>query len=332
MVFHKAPAFRRICAAALCLWGAAAAQAGSFSIGNFTQVKLEYQYTDYFNYAYPSPILFEYPGHEYRQPLPYIADFPENRVLGRVSQGLGINDVLQVKYQYSQLDEATNQELFNAKYTRNVTDNTEAHVSGQVTRGTGGFLGRMIEAGGKVDFAGFTLADVSYGYYYNTVDSLPGSSDAHSLELKLRQSVSRSTALQVKYGYYFVDGDQGDFFSNTLTFWVSQYLPTKTAVHAEWRENWNGMQYRAWSPSLEVDQYLSWGTILTLRGRYYRGLPKDPVQLETITGDYFESWSLSGLLSHRLFAETTVMVKYRYYWSDEDIEMNTYLLALEHIL
>ncbi len=313
------------------------ASAGPLSIGNFTQVKAEYQYTDYNDYTYPSPIFFEYgaSGHDYRQPAPYIVDFPENRALIRVTQGLGINDAIFVKYQYSQLDPVEDkwQDLFNLKYERNLSAATTAHVSGQLTRGSGSFTGKMVEIGGKVDWAGFVLLDCKYGYYSNTVDTGGGlTSDAHSLEVKVRQSVGKTTALQVKYGYYFAGGEAADFFSNTLSFWISQYLPTKTAVHLEWREHWNGKHYRAWSPSIEVDQYLKWDTILTLRARYYHGIPTDPTQLEMIGGNFFESYSLSGLLSHQLFAETKVMLKYRHYWSDEDIRMNTYLIGLEHIL
>jgi hypothetical protein len=69
-----------------------------------------------------------------------------------------------------------------------------------------------------------------------------------------------------------------------------------------------------------------------VRARYYRGIPEDPIQLAALKGGKFNSWSFSGILSHQLFAETIVMLKYRYYWSDQDIEMNTYLLGLQYIL
>jgi len=307
--------------------------AGPWSIGNFTQVKLEYQYTDYLDYTYPSPILFEYPNQDYRQPVPYIADFPENRALAKVSQGFGINGVLHTKYQYSDLDRNKWQQLFNLKYVRNLSSSTEAHVAGQITTGSDNFLGKMIEVGGKVDWAGFVLLEGTYAYYSNKANTTGASSgDAHSIELKLRQALSRSTALQVKYGYFFSGGNAPDFFSNTLTIWLSQYLPTKTAVHLEWREHWNGQHYRSWSPGLEIDQYLSWAMVFSLRGRFYQGLPEDPIQLQSLQGAKFDSYSVSAILSHHLLAETVVMLKYRYYWSDQDIRMNTYLIGLEHIL
>jgi hypothetical protein len=318
---------QRLLAALLCLATlTTASYAGKFSIGSFTQVKLEYQYTDYSKYTYPSPILFEFPNQDYRQPAPYIADFPENRALLKISQGLGINDVLHVKYQYSDLTSVNRQELYNAKYVRNLSASTEAHLAGQITKGSGEFTSRMLETGAKVDFAGFTLAEGTYAYYYNTVDTAGGAKgSAHSIELKLRQSVSKTTALQVKYGYFFAsNGDLRDFFSNTL--------PTKTALHLEWRESWNSSRYRAWSPSLEIDQYLNWASILTVRARYYHGVPQEIAQLEALQGGEFNSYSLSGILSYRLFAETTVNLKYRYYWSDQDIQMHTYLIGLEHIL
>ncbi len=324
----------RLIAVGLCSFClSSAALAGPYSIGNFTQIKLEYQYTDYLEYRYPNPILFEYPGQDYRQPAPYIVDFPENRMLAKVSQGLGINDVLHVKYQYSDLDESKWQQLFNAKYVRNLSASTEAHIAGQITTGSGKFMGKMIEVGGKVDWAGFVLAEATYGYYSNKIDTSGAiTSGAHAAELKLRQALSRSTALQVKYGYYFSGGESADFFSNTVTVWLSQFLPTQTAIHLEWREHWNGMHYRAWSPGLEIDQYLGWATNLTLRTRYYRGIPKDPNQLAQIGGDFFESNSISAVLSHHFYAETVVMLKIRNYASDEGVVMNTYLIGLEHIL
>jgi hypothetical protein len=83
---------------------------------------------------------------------------------------------------------------------------------------------------------------------------------------------------------------------------------------------------------LEIDQYLNWASTLTLRARYYRGIPEDPMQLAALKGGKFNSWSLSGIISHQLFAETIVMLKYRYYWSDQDIQMNTYLIGLQYLL
>lgn len=306
---------------------------GPLSIGNFTQVKMEYQYTDYFQYTYPNPILFEYPNQQYIQPLPFIADFPENRALIRVTQGLGINDELQVKYQYSDLDQDIFQDLFNIKYQRNLSASADAHISSQITRGSGGFLGKMIEIGGKMDWAGFILASGSYAYYTNEVDSSESKgNDAHSFQLKLRQSLSRSTALQVRHEWFFASGEKADFVSNTLTFWLSQFLPTKTALHLEWREHWDTTDLLSHSPSFEIDQYLSWRTIATARVRYYYGKPANPDVLETIKGDHFESYSFTGILSHYILAETQVSLKYRYYWCDQDIAMNTYLISIEHIL
>ncbi|TKJ40766.1 hypothetical protein CEE37_07315 [candidate division LCP-89 bacterium B3_LCP] len=307
--------------------------AGPLSIGNFTQVKLEYQYTDYLKYSYPNPILFEYPNQQYTQPLPYIVDFPENRSLARVTQGIGFNDEIQLKYQYSDLSENNFQDLFNLKYQRNVSASADVHISGQFTRGTGNFLGKMVQLGGRYDWAGFVLASASYAYYTNEIDSVGlEKSDAHSFQLKLRQTLSRSTAFQVRHDWFFASGEKADFVSNTLTFWLSQWLPTQTAVHLEWREHWDTAGLTSHSPSLEIAQYLSWATIFKTRARYYYGKPTDEAALETIKGDHFTSFSISGILSHHLFAETIVSVKYRYYWSDQDVEMNTYLLALEHIL
>jgi hypothetical protein len=303
---------------------------GPLSIGTFTQVKMEYQYTDYGKYTYPNPILFEYPEQQYIQPAPYVADFPENRALFRVTQGLGINDELVVKYQYSDLDEGNQQELFNLKYNRNLSSATEAHISTQLTTGVADFLGKMFEGGAKIDWSGFFMLSASYAYYSNETDS--SSNDAHSWQLKLRQALTKSTALQVRHDWFFASGKKADFTSNTLIFWLSQWLPTRTAVHLEWREHWDTAGLVSHAPTIELDQYLSWATLLKVRGRYYYGKPSDPTALESIKGDSFNSYSISAIVSHYLFAETNVSLKYRYYWSDQDVQMNTYLIAIEHIL
>ncbi len=305
-------------------------EAGSFSIGNFTQVKMEYQYTDYGEYTYPNPILFEYPEQQYIQPAPYVGDFPENRAMLRITQGLGINDELVVRYQYSDLDDGNQQELFNLKYQRNLAASADAHISSQVTTGIAGFVGKMIEFGGKIDWAGFVLATASYAYYSNESDTT--NSDAHSWQLKLRQALTKTTALQIRHDWFFAGGEKSDFTSNTLIFWLSQWLPTRTAVHLEWREHWDTTGLVSHAPTIELDQYLSWATLVKLRGRYYYGKPSDPTALESIKGDAFNSYSISTIVSHFLFAETNVSLKYRYYWSDQDTQINTYLLAIEHIL
>ncbi len=308
---------------------ALAAYAGPLSIGGFTQVKTEYQYTDYDEYGYPDPLLYEYP-EEYFQPLPYVADFPENRGLIRLTKGLGINDEMEVKYQYSDLDEGNQQELFNLKYSRNLSGSADAHLSSQLTTGAAGFLGKMFEAGGKYDWAGFVLASASYAYYSNETDT--SLNDSHSWQLKLRQTLTKTTAFQVRHDWFFASGENADFTSNTLTFWLSQWFPTRTALHLEWREHWDTMGLVSHAPTIEIDQYLSWATLVKVRGRYYYGKPSDPIALESIKGDSFNSYSISGIISHYLFAETNVSLKYRYYTSDQDISMNTYLLAIEHIL
>ena len=225
--------------------------AGPLSIGNFTQVKLEYQYTDYGEYTYPNPMLFEYPEKQYTQPLPYIADFPENRAMLRITQGIGFNDELQLRYQYSDLTEDNHQDLFNIKYQRSLTDNIDGHVSTQLTRGIEGFEGRMFEGGGKIDWAGFVLASGSYAYYTN--DSDTASSDAHSFQLKLRQTLTKSTAFQVRHDWFYTKTENTEFTSNTLTFWLSQFFPTQTIVHLEFREHWDTAGLTSHAPGIEID-------------------------------------------------------------------------------
>jgi len=307
--------------------------AGPWSLGTFTQVKMEYQYTDYNEYKYPDPILYEYNQHAYTQPNPFIAQFPENRGLVRVTQGLGINDEIQVKYQYSDLDKIENswEQLFHLRYNRNLTESADVHIATQFTRGSSNLEGEMVEIGGKYDWAGFIMLSGYYAYYSTKTDS--NSNDSHSWQLKLRQALTKRTAIQVRHDWFFASGEKSDFISNSLTFWLSQWLPTRTAVHLEWREHWDSTGLNSHSPGIEIDQYIGWRTTFKMRGRYYLGKPEDPVALDTINGDEFTNWAFSGMLSHYIFPETKVLLKYRHYWSDDqDISMNTYLIALEHIL
>jgi hypothetical protein len=245
--------------------------AGPLSIGNFTQVKMEYQYTDYGEYAYPNPTLFEYPEQQYIQPAPYIANFPENRALIRITQGLGFNDEMKLKYQYSDLDGGNQQELFNIRYQRNLMASADAHASTQLTTGIEGFVGKMFEFGGKYDWAGFFLFSGSYAYYSNESDT--SSSDAHSFQLKLRQALTRSTAFQIRHDWFYAGSEKSKFTSNTLTFWLSQYFPTQTVVHLEFREHWDTAGLTSHAPGIEIDQYLSWASVLKFRGRLQQLFP-----------------------------------------------------------
>jgi len=118
-----------------------------YSIGNFTQISWN-PILDYLDYEYPNPIFFEYPGQDYRQPAPYIVDFPENRGAGQVSRAwasmtfcMSSTSIRSGREQW--------QQLFNAKYVRNLSASTEAHIAAQITRGSGKFLDRMIEVGGR---------------------------------------------------------------------------------------------------------------------------------------------------------------------------------------
>jgi len=312
-------------------------------IGYQTVIKTEYQYSDYFKYSYPDPILYEYPDVLYTQPLPYISAFPEHRFLTRITQYLGFKTSLWFRYQRSHLDKNIHQNIYNARFNYEINDQYSVMATYQFMefkdkREAGNnYSGHMFEVGGKFNFAGAVQIESSYGYYtssYVTSDTEQGG--AHSIMLKLRQALRSTTALQVKYNYFVInysslEEKEERFHSNTLTVWLSQYLPIETALHLSNRFYWNSSKTNSFSPSCEVIQYLNWKTILHLDYRYYHNKPQEEVFLQRIKGDTFSTHSWSVILEYSFTVNTKIWLKYRYYTSDQDVSMNTYLIALEQI-
>ena len=313
-------------------------------LGYQTVIKTEYQYSDYFNYAYPDPILFEYPDQLYFQPAPFIASFPEHRFLTRITQYFGFKTSLGLRYQRSQLDKNNRQSIYNFRLDHELNDQFSVMGSYQFMSldnkndDASDYSGHTFEVGGKFNFAGAVHIEPSIGYYTSGYFSPNAKSGGgYTATLNLRQALGRTTALQIKYYYMKVDfttepGKNEKFDSNTLTIWLSQYLTTETALHLSGRFYWNTQQTQSFSPGLEVIQYVNWKTILHLSYRYYKNRPKSEVFLQRIEGDTFSTHAISAIAEYSLSANTKIHFKSRFYTSDQDVQMNTYLIGWEQIL
>ena len=312
--------------------------------GYQTVIKLEYQYSDYFNYSYPDPILYDYPDVIYFQPQPYIASFPEHRFLAKISQYFGFFTNLGLRYQKGILDDNIQQNTYNATLTHELSDLysvTGAYQYMEVDNqenDTLDYAGHMLELGGKFNFAGATYIEPSYAYYTSSYFSPEAAAGGgHFITLRLRQALSQALAVQVKYDYLSVNftsinGQENYYHANTLTIWASQWLPTQTAFHVLGRSYWDSYKTFSISPGCEVIQYVKWNIILHLSYRFYHNKPIIESVLQRIKGNSFTTNAASVILDYRLSANTTIGLKYRFYTSNQDIDMNTYLISLEQVL
>jgi hypothetical protein len=312
--------------------------------GYQTVVKFEYQYSDYFNYTYPDPIHFEYPDNVYIQPSPYISSFPEHRFLAKISQYFGFFTNLGLRYQRGILDENIQQNIYNAKLSHELSDLYSIAGAYQYMQldsresDTLSYSGHMAELSGKFNFAGAIYIEPSYAYYSSSYFSPEAvSGGGNFIGLKLRQALSPALAVQLKYNYLVVDftstsGQEDYYHANTITLWLSQWLPTQTAVHMLGRYYRDSYKTVSFSPGVEVVQYVKWNIILHLAYRYYHNKPAVMSFLERIRGDSFTTNAVSAILDYRFTANTKIALKYRFYTSNQNIDMNTYLISLEQVL
>jgi len=311
--------------------------------GNQTVVKIEYQYSDYFNYTYPDPILYEYPDMIYLQPQPYISSFPEHRFLTKISQYFGFYTNLGLRYQKGILDDKIQQDTYNATLTHELSDLYSISGAYQYMNlnnqenDTLDYGGHMLELGGKFNFAGATYIEPSYAYYTSSYFSPDAASGGgHFITVRFRQALTQALAVQVKYDYLSVDftttrGEENYYHANTLTAWVSQWLPSQTAIHMLGRFYWDSYRTHSISPGFEVIQYVKWNIILHVSYRFYHNKPTLESSLQLLKGDSFTTNAASVILDYRFTANTTIGLKYRFYTSNQDIDMNTYLISLEQV-
>lgn len=312
--------------------------------GRQTVIKTEYQYSDYLKYTYPDPILFEYPDVPYFQPQPFIATFPEHRVLTKVTQYFGFDTYLGLRYQWGYLDDNTRQRIYNTQLTHELNNQYSIMGSYQfmqldnLTQAENSYSGHMMEVGGKFNFAGATHIEPAIGFYTSGyVAANAESGGAIAFSLKVRQALTTSTAFQLKYYLFNVNytmpGQKKETFqSNTLTCWLSQYFPFEAALHFSTRFYWNSQETYTFAPEIEFIKYFRWNFIFHLAYRYYHNEPGNIDFLQRIQGDFFATQAISAIFDFSFTANTSMQLKYRYYTSNQDVRMNTYLIGLEQIL
>ncbi len=293
------------------------------------KIKLELQYADYWEYEYPEPILFKFGLQDYTQNLPYIANFPEKRGLLKFTRLMGPNTAISVKYQFSDLREDVNQHLGEAKITRNLSQSVIGLMGVQVIRDSRGFNAYQPGVGFRWNISPLTIVQADAQYYTRGSDAEPVGGQLGSLNLrfKLRQVLTVSTAAFVEYLFYDASGENLEFQSHAVSLWLSQFLPTQTALHGNLRFYDNSMGIRSWAPSLEIAQYINWATIVRFKYRYYANQSEN-VSLgeeEIIIPDGLKSHTISVQINREINSDLLVYGKYRYYKSNLDIEMNTYL-------
>jgi len=340
----------------LVIWNAAALAIGP-NFDYYSKVKFEYQYSDYLEYGWPAAVEYAFSEHLYQQPNPLLASFPEHRWLTKVTQAFGPSLEIQLMYHYSFLGKNyfinadgsrsewnKSEHLYNSLLNYKLKDNLSLNGTVQYSLATGNQLssysaetadltGWMFDMGFDWDFAGFVRLEPSLSFFWNEVGGTK--TNAQSLNFKFRQALSNTTALQVKYSYFHTDaiGNQPGLQYQTITGWLSQWLPTQTAVHLIYRhhaDNQNGVSN---GPGIEISQYLDWATVMTLSYRNYKMTNDDPQSnfRQTINGDTFTSDAYSLILSRTFWNDTVIAVKYRYYTTNQKVRMNTYLISWEQV-
>jgi len=307
-----------------------------------TRLKVEHQYTDYNSYRYPPPIPPEYPETVWLQYDPYIADFPEHRTLVRLTQAFGPKDVMQIRWQYSDLTDNKNQRLYFVQYAHDVHPMMNIFANYQYLRQPGWLSGWMTTVGARFNRSGWILAEFDMGYIRNRVYSIatdtagvhPVAGSEHTVETyapmaSFRYSFDGSTAASLRWDGSFARSSSGNVDSHALTMTMSRHLPTRTALHLLYRFYDNSAGVQSHSSSFEVAQYILWNLTARVSYRYYENGFDDPalaVNLErgAVHSNSFTLWS-----EYHIRADLKLHLKLRRYESNQSIRMNTYLLGFE---
>lgn len=322
--------------AAWCLWSVAPdqlmAQGYDDTFEMRSKLKVELQYADYSEYEYPEPILFSYGTSPYTQNDPYIVNFPEQRYLVKYTHLVGSETQLGFRTQFSRIKPDCDQYFVEGKITRAMSDITTGFLSAMVLYDTReyssfqGGVGAMWEPTPMTSLQG----DVQYYYRGPEATAVGGKMGTLNLRAKVRQVLTLSTAIQGEYTYYNADGEAASFTSHTATVWLSQFLPTQTAVHALFRYYTNTLGIRSFSPSLEVAQMVGWSTVVWLKFRYYTN-ESDNVsfgEAGVIVPDGLISRAYTIQINQDVTPDVLIYGKFRYYDSSLSVAMNTYMLGV----
>jgi len=295
------------------------------------KLKVELQYADYGEYEYPEPIVFQYGSTPYQQNQPYIANFPEKRVLLKITRLVGSEAALGLKYQFSDMREDAKQHFTELRLTRSLNESVVGLVTGQFiydSRKYGAYqwgIGALWD----INAANSLQGDVQYYYRGKNAEPVGGKLGVLNLRLKYRRVLTLSTALITEYSHYNAKGDATTFNSHGVTVWLSQYLPTNTAIHLNMRYYTNSLGISSLAPGIEIAQYLDWATVLGLKYRYYRNKSNNVSfgEQAIIIPDGLRSNSFSIQLSREMTPEFLLYGRYRYYSSNLSVKMNTYMLG-----
>lgn len=311
--------------------GSAFAQGYDDTFEMRNKIKVELQYADYGEYEYPEPIVYRYGVQEYVQNYPYIVNFPEKRGLAKFTRILGNTAAAGVKYQFSELRDGVIQHLGEIKLTKNMGSKWIGLVSGQMINDTRKYNAYQPGLGFQWQLSPLTIVQGDAQYYMRGRDAEPvgGKMNAVNARIKIRQVITVSTAVLMEYVYYNADGEDLRFQSHNIAIWLSQFLPTQTAVHVNLRYYDNSMGIRSLAPSVELAQYLNWATVLRIKYRRYTN-QSDNVSLgekDVIVPDNLKSNTISVQLNREMSQDLDLYGMYRYYKSNLGVRMNTYLLG-----
>ena len=308
-----------------------------FAIGSTgmyaTQLKFEYQFSDYNQYVYPvverdDSIRFEYVD-------PYIVNFPEHRSLAKITQAFGPLSNLEIRYEYSALTDDKQQDRYYFRINRDVTDLTgmygvyQALTTAYDSPDSASSNSYLVAGGIKHDRSGWIKSELSFSYdHYRAPDGLL--IESFLPMASVRWSINSFTALSGRWDGYWTVSDTVTTPAHAVTVFLSRYLPTQTAVHLVSRFYTNDAGIKSISPAVEIAQYILWNLTARVNYRYYRNRFDDEAIPLYITGRAVKSHSLRTYIQWQIGADLKLNFKLRRYWSTQDIKMNTYLFGVEY--
>ena len=303
---------------------------GQMETAQVKKLKVEFQYSDYFEYKYPQPILYHYPDTEYEQKEPYFADFPEHRSLIRYSQSLGNKGIGEIKYQYSKLKENAEQYISQIKYIYQINENIIPSIEFKVTNDTRDFDAYQIAINSIFHPNEYLTLTPNLLLYTKNSENEEEDVNSATLELEAKYLLTSTIAIQPKYSFYQAKDEFSKPHSHTFNIFISKYLPTQTALHLCYRYYENSDNISSNCPSMIISQYIDWRTVVTAKYRYYwNNLPKSSITTENNLPE-FTSQAISIQLKREITYDLGLNCKYRYYQSDSGIKMNTYLINLTY--
>jgi len=300
-----------------------------------TKVKFEYQYSDYNEYSYPLIELNDSIKYEYIDP--YILNFPENRILTKITQSFGPISSFEARYEYSGLTSDKDQNRYYFRFERNISaltglygvyqyinigyDSPDSTESG----------GNMFSVGVKHDRSGWIKGEMSFSYDHNrNADDLL--TQSYMPMAQLRWSIDSFTALTGRWDGYWAVSDSGTYPAHAITLFLSRYLPTQTAVHILTRFYNSEAGVHSISPAIEIAQYVRWNLTARLNYRYYENSFDEESAPDFVEGGSIKSHSVRTNIEWQVSSDLKLHLKLRRYVSNQDIKMNTYLLGFEYEL